>query len=40
MMSTFTRLNNKAVGDQLTMTANVEEEGTGEASRQNLLKTP
>lgn len=33
-MSRLTRLNNKAVGDQLTMTADVEEGGTGQASGQ------
>lgn len=42
MMSTFKRLDNKAVEDQLTVTADVEEEGTGQASspQPDLFMTP
>lgn len=34
MMSHFTKLDNKAVKDQLTITVNMEEEGTGQVSNQ------
>lgn len=38
-MSTFTRVDTKAVEDQLSTTATVEEEGTGQSSRQNQTLT-